>query len=57
MSSHCMESGADTCAIWPIIFGRSKHWGQVGQNIGSSVQNIDSAQLAEWGDEGSFEAQ
>ena len=31
--------------------------GQVGQNIGSWVQNIDSAQLAEWGDEGSFEAQ
>ena len=29
--------------------------GQVGQNIGSWVQNIDSAQLAEWGDEGSFE--
>ena len=26
MSSHCMESGADTSVCWPIISGPRKHW-------------------------------
>ena len=55
MSSHRMESGSGTCAIWPIIFGRRKHLGKSRAKYFSSVQNIDSHQLVEWGDKGSFE--
>ena len=45
--------------VWKVVVThvRSGQLYLVGAKYCSSVQNIDSAQLVEWGDEGSFEAQ